>query len=229
MADDVRILIVVGDGEAGKAYAEAISDIGVGYDVAVCFNEMAALAKERPYCGLIIDILTLVRCSKEEKAIAYDSINIFPVLRVKWDKNRKKINLSPVEQAFSPDADSVLRMFIETRCKAFPPRRLRRHKRKQMTLNVVVSTEPSFPPESTYKSFTTNVSTHGLFLYTMERFQIEQRLWLKFMEIKDQAPVLAAVKWSLEWGVSRSVPGVGVSLEELSPAQERELRGIINL
>lgn len=221
---ETNVLIVAGDAEAGKAYAQAISDIGVGYDVATSFHQMADMATTTAYNGLIVDILTLVRSPKEEKAIAYDSINIYPVLRVKWDKREKKINLSPVEEISSSDAEVVLRAFIESRCTPLRPRRLRRHKRKELNLNLLVCTDEDFAPEKTIKTFTVTVSEGGVFLHSMQSFQANQRLWLRFIDFADQTPIPATVRWSLEWGKSRNIPGVGVKFEKLTVDQERELK-----
>lgn len=223
---ETRVLIVVNDVEAGEAYRLAFLEIGAACDVAPSFTKMADMAIESPYNGLVIDILTLVRCSKEEKAIAYECINLFPVLRVKWDKKRKQINLSPLEQTFSPDAASVLRFFIESRCSAFPSRSLRRDKRKQLTLNVLLSTEEAFPEAGTARSFTLSVSIGGAFVHTMDTFLEGERLWLRFLELADPTPIPVTVRWSLEWGVSRSIPGIGVKFETLTERQRKELERI---
>ena len=69
---DVKILIVVSDVEAGNAYQQVLSDIGVACDLVHSFGEMLVVAVENAYNGILVDILTLARCSKEEKAIAYD-------------------------------------------------------------------------------------------------------------------------------------------------------------
>ena len=141
---DTRILIVANDSEAGSAYVQAITDIGVACEIANSFEQMSAMAMETAYNGLIIDILTLVRCSKEEKAIAYECINLFPVLRVKWEARNKKIKLSPLEQSFSSDTDAALNYFIESRCKSFAARSLRRFNRKDSYLSLLLS--PCGPP-----------------------------------------------------------------------------------
>jgi hypothetical protein len=225
---DTKILIVVNDVEAGKAYAQALSEIGVAYDLALSFDKMSDMAIEHAYNGLIIDILTLVRCSKEEKVIAYDCINLYPVLRVKWETRQKKIELSPLEQTFSPDAELALRFFIETRCSSFAARRLRRYKRKQINLNVLLSPDGRFSAENTSKTFTVNISLGGILLHTMQTFEEDKTLWLRFLEFTDQAPIAATVRWSLEWGEARCIPGVGLKFERLSEGQERDIQRILN-
>ena len=221
---DTKVLIVVKDIEAGRAYADELSRIGVSYDIASSFDEMSSLAMGNAYNGLMIDILTLVRSSKEEKVVAYECFNLYPVLRVKWENKKKKICLSPLEQTFSPDTISALQFFVENRCRPFPARSLRRHLRKNYNFNVLLSPDGLFSEQNTIKSFTLNISRSGAFLHTLQVFEPGQTVWLRFVEFADLEPIAAMVRWTLEWGVTRCIPGMGVSFEQLSEAQEEVLR-----
>ena len=224
-----KILVVVKDTEAGDAYVSALSEIGVACDIAHSFEQMSELAVENAYNGFLIDILTLVRCSKEEKALAYECINLYPVLRVKWEARHRKIKLSPLEQSFSPDSDSALRFFIETRCKTFPARSLRRHNRKPINLNLVYCTGDAFSETESHKSFTINLSVGGVFLHTMKSLDNGARIWLRFLELTDETPIAATVCWSQRWGVTRCIPGVGLQFETMTKEQETQIRRILNL
>jgi hypothetical protein len=225
---ETKILIIAKDVEAGQAYAHALSETGVAFDIALSFNEVSHMAVENAYNGLVIDILTLVRSSKEEKIIAYECINLFPVLRVKWENKKKKINLSPLEQSFSPDTETALKFFVESRCRHFPPRSLRKHSRKNCHLNVLLSPDGTFSPKSTQRTFTVSVSLGGVFVYTQHPFKEGEMVSLRFVEFSDQTPIAATVRWSLEWGESRSIPGSGLKFDGLSEAQENELRRILS-
>jgi len=185
------------------------------------------MATKNAYNGILIDILTLVRCSKGEKAIAYECINFYPVLRVKWEARQKEIKLSPLEQTFSPDTESALSFFIETRCKSFTARSLRSNDRKQVNLNLFYCTDASFPAQDTHRSFTVNVSLRGVFLHTKRDFKEGERVWLRFIEFSDQSPIAATVRWSQRWGVTRCIPGVGLMFEELTASQEKEIQRVL--
>lgn len=226
---DTRILIVVKDAEAGEAYTQALAGIGVSSDVAGSFEEMSAMAIRNRYNGFLVDILTLVRCSKDEKVIAYEVINLFPVLRVKWEPRHKKIKLSPLEQSFSPDTDSALRFFVEQRCKSFPARSLRRHQRRQVNLNLLYSLDPEFAEGSAHRSFTVNVGAGGVYLHAMHDFKEGDKLYLRFVEFPDQTPIPATVRWSQPWGETRCIPGVGIIFDALTAKQEKTLHRILNL
>jgi len=225
---DTKILIVAKDSEPGHAYADALSGIGVACDIASSFNEMLAMAIETAYNGLVIDILTLVRSSKEEKIIAYECVNLYPVLRVKWETKTKTINLSPLEQSFSPNTESALEFFVENRCRSFPARSLRRHSRKNFNLNVLLSPDGLFSEQNTLKTFTVNISRGGVFLHTPQDLEQGRIVWLRFVEFSEQTPIVATVCWSFKWGQSRSIPGVGLKFDILSEAQENEIKAILN-
>ena len=223
-----KILIVAKEIEAGDAYANVLSGLGIAYDLAASITEMSKMAVENAYNGMLIDILTLVRSSKEEKVIAYECINLYPVLRVKWDCKKKQVNLSPLEQSFCTSTESVLHFFVENRCRTFPARTLRRHSRKSINLNLIFSTESVFRSQCSEESFTTSISMGGAFLHTRQMLTRGQSVWLRPVELSDQTPIAATVCWSLEWGLSRGIPGVGLKFGALSDVQARYLKSVLN-
>lgn len=221
---DTRILIVAKDSEASKAYSDALIELNVACDVVPTFHDMSCLVKDNSYNGLLIDILTLVRSSKEEKVLVYECMNLYPVLRVKWESKHKKMKLSPLEQTFSSDAGSALKSFIDNRCRHFPARRLRRHQRKPIHLNALLSPDGTFDAASTSKAFTVNLSAGGFFLHTTQSFEIGQTLWVRFLELADQTPITATVCWAVEWGRARCIAGLGMQFKKLSEEQAREIQ-----
>ena len=223
---DTKVLIIAKDQEAGQAYAKALSEIGAAYDIAPSFNEMVGLAVDNAYNGLLIDILTLVRSSGEDKVIAYECINLYPVLRVRWENKKKKISLSPLEQSFSPDTASVLKFFVEQRCTPFCARRLRKHNRKSYHLNVLLSLDSLFDERDTIKTFSLNISPGGIFIYTPQVLEKGRTVWLRFAEFPGLGSVQATVRWSIEWGHSRSIPGAGLEFDWQSESQAEALRNI---
>lgn len=227
--DATRILIVVKAAEPRAAYEEALRRTGVAYDIAGSFSEVLRMSIDNAYSGMMIDMLTLIRCSKEEKLIAYDCMNCYPSLRVKWDARQKSMNLSPLEQSFSVDTEATLTHFIESRCKSFPARSLRRYDRKEIFLNLLLSTCREFPDGDSIKTFTVNISPGGAFLHTTRSFFKGQTVWLRFLAMDDAEPIQAVVCWHLEWGVHRSIPGIGVKFEMLSEEQATQIKSIARL
>ena len=227
--EETRILMIVKSAEARAAYQEALDKIGVFYDIASTFTDVQRMSVEHAYSGLLIDILTLIRSSKEEKLIAYDCINCYPSLRIKWDAKQKSMNLSPLEQAFSVDTEATLTFFIEGRCKAFTARSMRRYPRKDLHLGLVLSPFCDFPAGDCIKTFTINISQGGAFVHTTQSFTKGQTVWLRFLEMPYAEPIKAVVRWGIEWGVCRGIPGVGLAFDFSSEQQGKEIRNMAKL
>jgi Tfp pilus assembly protein PilZ len=227
--EDTKILMVVNEAEARAAYEEALLKVGVAYDIAGSFNEVLRMSIDNAYSGLMIDILTLIRSSKEEKTIAYDCINFYPSLRVKWDARQKSMNLRPLEQSFSAGTEATLAYFIENRCKSFTARSLRRFNRKDTFLSLFLSTDSGFPDGDSLKTFTVNVSQGGAFLHTTQSFAKRQAVWLRFLEMPDAEPIKAVVCWRIEWGTCHSIPGIGVMFDSLAEERVNEMSKIARL
>ena len=221
---NIKILIIANGEETTHAYTQALSSLTSKYDVAITFNEAQSMAIETAYNGMLIDLVTLVRSSQEEKLIAYGLINLYPTMRIKYDKKSKEIKLTPLEQSLSIDPQASLRLFIENRCKSFPARSLRRDKRTSICLNVLLCPKDPFSQEESIKTFTVNLSLGGAFLHTTQSFRAGDRVWLRFEDLSDPTPIKAKVCWSIEWGVgSRSIPGISIEFETLSDSQKEEI------
>jgi Tfp pilus assembly protein PilZ len=226
--EETKILMVVKSAEARAAYEEALRGVAVAYDIASSFNEVFRMTIDNPYNGLMIDILTLIRSSKEEKAIAYDCINCYPSLRVKWDAKKKSMNLSPLEQAFSADTRATLACFIAGRCKEFTARSMRRHPRKETIIDLLLSTCRDPGNGDVIKTFTVNISPGGAFVHTTLSLSDGDTVWLSFLETPDAAPVEAVVRWQIKWGVCRGIPGIGLSFKFNSEEQAKVVKNMSN-
>lgn len=223
--EETRILMVVNEPEAREAYRQALDRIGVAYHTAGSFNEVLRMSIDCAYSGLLIDLLTLVRCSKEEKSIAYDCINFYPSLRVKWDTRSKSMSLSPQERSLHCNAETGLSYFIESRCQPFPARSMRKFKRKESYLPLAFAASAS-PDAEKAKTFTVNISQGGAFVHTVEKLPKGTPVWLSFLEQAGQPPILALACWSIEWGSCRSIPGVGVRFDSLTEEQAKWVNSI---
>ena len=226
--EDTKILMIVKSAEARAAYEEALGRVAVAYDIASSFTEVLQMTIDNAYSGLLIDILTLIRSSKDEKAIAYDCINCYPSLRVKWDTKQKSMNLSPLEQAFSVDTQTTLNYFIEGRCRTFTARSMRRYARKETVIGLLLCAGPEASADHSIKTFTVNISEGGAFVHTTQAFQNGQTVWLRFLEMPDAEPIEAVVRWRLGWGVCRGIPGVGLMFKFNSQEQANEVKHMAN-
>lgn len=206
--------MVVREPEARAAYEEALERIGIRYRTAQDFNEALRMTIDCPYSGLLVDILTLVRCSKEEKTIAYDCINFYPTLRIKWDPRLQSITPGPQESPpGAADSDAALAHFVNERCSTSPPRCLRRFNRKDSYLSLLLAAGDGATADESVKTFTVNISQGGAFVHTTRSFEKHDQVWLSFPGLPGDAPIRAGVCWSIPWGGCRSIPGIGVMFQ----------------
>jgi Tfp pilus assembly protein PilZ len=226
---EIKILIVANGVEATHEYKRALSNLASEYDAAETFYEAQSRAKETAYNGMLFDLVTLVRSSKEEKLIAYSLINLFPVIRVKYEKRSREIKLAPLEESLSTDPQTALQLFIEDKCQSFPARFLSRYQRVEAFLHVLLCPTDQFSESGSAQTFTVNISRGGAFLHATQPFQRGDTVWLQFKELADPAPIKTRVCWRIEWGSeSRSIPGIGVEFETLSESQREEIHSFCN-
>ncbi|WP_243374263.1 PilZ domain-containing protein [Geotalea sp. SG265] len=215
----IKLLVVSSEGEAMDAYRQALDQAGVSYDAATSFHLLSDMVREEAYNGIIIDMLTLVRAGKDEKKLAYELMNFFPTTHIKWDTRTKVISLSMLGEMSPPEAITALNRFIDERCRPIGARRLRMHPRRDVALQIQLSTDPGFPEAGTDRTFTVNISREGCFLHTTRPVETGDTVWLKIQGMADQTPIKGTVCWKVEWGEKLVVPGIGVHFDEIGPLQ----------
>lgn len=215
--------MVVNEPEARQAYEAALRRAGISYDVAESFRDLLRMTIDGAYNGLLIDLFTLIRSSKEEKNIAYDCINFYPTLRLKWDSRVQSISFSPLERGVAPGTEGALTYFMESRCKSFSARSLRRFNRKDSYLSLVLAGASG--AAAGVKTFTVNISQGGAFVHTTEPHRKDDRVSFSVPDLA-VGSVEAVVCWSIPWGGCRSIPGIGVMFDGLSEEQVTWLRQI---
>ncbi len=224
---NTRILLVVKNDTARDAYVEILDKIGVAFDTVTSFAEASSKARNTPYNGLLVDVLTLIRSDQNEKSIALECMNFYPSTQIKWDAKCKTIHLLIFSQPSCSEAESTLRMFIEERCKPFAARSLRVFSRKNIILNLLFSLDCHCSDEKASKTFSLDISQGGCFIHTVQVLDNRQAVWLRILELSDQTPIKATVCWQRHWGLKRQIPGIGVRFESISEAQKKEINLIL--
>ena len=220
------LLLVARPGEARDAYVAELERLGVEYDLASSFGEVPRLAGEKPYNGLLIDLLTLVRTRSEDKNIAYECINFYPSTRIKWERGSQSVHVLSFDQAPNPDG-SALQAFVEDKCRPFQGRTLRRFSRKEIVMNVRLGRSLESVQEEGLKTFTGNISRGGAFVHTVEPYEAGERVWLVSNELFSGAPASGLVCWQQAWGKGRSIPGIGIRFDALTEEQAAELAKVV--
>jgi CheY-like chemotaxis protein len=214
--------IVVADTEILRdLYQSLVRDLGIPCDTAANFHELYQILQETPYNGLLVDLATSVRASATEKNLLHELQQFYPVLRMRWDEQLQRLRC----QIYGAMAGSnmTVQTFVDSYCRTFPARRVRREKRYPLHLNVLISPDNKFHPDKTERSTTLNVSRSGCALLTTREWQISRKIWLKILEMEDQTPLSAEIRRWTSWGTPLVLPSIGVKFISLTKAQQKQL------
>lgn len=214
--EGIRLLIMTGFLNVSKV--KSIFDpMGVKYDIIHEVYEISDRLIREYYHGFIVDSYYLSKIPSLEKPILSKYFKIIMTSRIIFDKTNEVILI--VENG----ENITLSEYLE-KCKINGPRKLRTDPRLPINLNVILS-EKKFTKDksSNFKTFTFNLSRGGCFLYANKSYKIGKKVYLRIMELKDKTPVIAIVKWSVIWGKSTNIPGIGVEFISMTERQKREL------
>ena len=80
-----KLILLCKEGDAREAYLKEAKAIGVEVDVVSTYSELFKTTITNPYQGVMIDLPTSMRASKDEKGIVQEILEVFPIVQVKWD------------------------------------------------------------------------------------------------------------------------------------------------
>lgn len=209
----IRLALLVSDPDSRKAYLDGLT----GHDVqclhASCHNELFDTLMNASCNGLLLDVPTMVRSNAYEKALMHDLIEVFPVLRLRFDRERGRIGAL----MYGSQTRTSINEFIDTHCRNFSPRKLRVTSRVDVQRSVLLSSDCNFSKESAEKSVTLNISPEGVFIYSTKVWEKGQQAWVVFPNIEPDEPIRTEVRWSRPWGNDFCMPGVGLKFINISP------------
>lgn len=220
----VRLLLVVDNRDARIAYAKVLMRMGAQFETVASVSDLHRLLPQLPFNGLLMDVDTMQRAGRDEKAFVHDLIQLFPSMRITWDAAGCGIKTIPYGQS---QEGGGLEDFINRLCRPFEARTLRTAERSNIHFNVYLSPAKDFPPASTEKSITMNASTTGCFIYSTGNWEGRQDAWIKVMELEDPTPIQVEICWRKEWGKHMSIPGIGIRFMEISDWQMEEVGLIV--
>ncbi|MGA1825918.1 MAG: PilZ domain-containing protein [bacterium] len=212
----IRLLLVVADDDARMHYQEAINRMGVEYDTVSSLTELFRELIRTPYNGILLDVPTKVKATKDESILVHDLLEAFPVIRLRWDRNEGKIRTLFYGQ---PKENNTIDHFVNHTCRCFQARSARSNRRVTLYANVILSKTAIFSPEDIVRTITIDVSKEGCFIYSSDAFEHCQKVWFIIKELKDETPLSAEVRWIVEWGKTMRPPGIGVKFLDINTSQ----------
>lgn len=222
-----RMLLLAEPGPSREAYERALAGTGVDCVTVDTLREMQESLQSALFGGLLIDVPTLIKSSGVEKRLAHGILEHYPVLRLRFDQASGVIH-----GLFYGQTDSqgdVIADFVSMASATFTPRAMRGGQREEVILNALIHRAPPGPDVPGERAVTGNASAGGCFLYVCSEYVVGERVWLDFLELADRTPVPALLRWRVEWGKNRVLPGIGVAFEDMTPAQTRELASLLGL
>jgi hypothetical protein len=218
---DTRLLLACREGVARTKYQEAVENLGVQLDTVSSLKDLHSALIKTPYNGVMIDILTKVRASQDDKNLINTILEEFPVVQVQWEGESgviKSLFLGQVKNS------GTLEDFITRECRLFHARKIRASVRKEIHFNVILGRDHLFRENSSERTITMNISELGCFLFTVGEWERGNQAWFIIHELEDQTPIRGEVRWRVEWGKSMKIPGIGIEFEKMKESQIKEIR-----
>ena len=213
---DTKLILVCEENEEKNTYLDALESMTVSVETVASFKHLENLLLENPYHGVMVDIKTKIRAMQNEKELAYQILNKYPVVQVRIDDEPGEIRtLSDGKSKH----DATLEEFIESDCRKFEARAIRSGRRIKYHFNVLVSGNGSFAEENSERTITFNVSKGGCFVISSREWELKQPVAFRINELKDPAPINGEIRWYKPWGKSVGIPGIGVRISQIKESQ----------
>ena len=231
--ENKTIILVAKNSESRLLYESYLSAYpGISYQSYSSVKEfMASVSKDSRYCGFIIDLLTIMNESPEDRERLHALIQCFPALQISRSDDKKQVK-GAISDKNLHDRE-LFDYFVNDLCMHFIPRGIRTQKRRSVFLNISLdfsATQSKDVPEGKlFKTNTLDVTGEGAFIAGAIHVQKGDKLHLIINELKDQSPIRCTVMWVQPWGETILHPaGFGVAFTGIKPEQKEELIALIS-
>ena len=110
---NMKLILVCKEGDARQAYLNEMKALGVEVDVVASYYEFLKTRTSTPYQGLMIDLVTQMKMSMEEKNVSKEILGFFPTIQLKWDAESGSIRNISLGKTTSSGS---LKEFIHNEC-----------------------------------------------------------------------------------------------------------------
>lgn len=202
---DYPILVISVSDDTRAALVASLQAFDVEIVACSTFLEAEDLALKSLYCGILVDLPSIVKAKGEEKIVACSLTGFFPTLRVRVMGTM----LIPMTMPGAAKQENSLNDFIKRACTNFTARQLRVHSRHVIGISVATKFD-----EVENRAFTLDISWGGAFIvdFNPERFTVGDELTVFFQEPECETKV--TVCWKQTWGL-RHAPGIGVRFNQV--------------
>jgi len=216
----MRLILVCKEGPARQAYLREATSIGIAADPVATFGELFKAMITTAYQGVMVDLVTSVRASREEKGIAQEILDVFPLIQLRWDPETNNIHTISCGTAVG---SNTLAHFVAQECQPFKPRAIRINVRKGINFNILMSNQEEMDQANTERSVTINASKEGLFLFSCQDWSNTPNVWFVINELTDKTPIVGEIRWRQPWNKDMVIPGIGIKFKQITKQQLNEL------
>lgn len=210
---EIRVLLIAQEDTARNKYFEAISRCGVHVYAAPSCLDFSREICDETFHGIFLDLPTKIKALKNNRNLVYGLLENFPVCLLRIHEKTEEILCFHTSQ----ELGGTIGDFIDNECRKFVPRMIRSDVRKTIHLNVILYKNPdrNFPE----RSITVNISNGGCFVFSVQEWEIDDDIWIDFLELPDDPPFHGIVRNSIQWGKSRRIPGIGIEFRDISASR----------
>jgi hypothetical protein len=212
----MKVILVCKEGAARETYLNEAKNIGVEVDTVSTFGELFQSMITNPYQGVMIDLLTSMKASREEKGVAQEILDVFPLIQLKLENETRTIHTISSGSASLTD-------FINNECRIFTPRAIRFSARKFINFNIILYKEEQTSKKLREHTVTMNASQEGCFVFSSQYWSNSSSVWLIINELTNQSPIKGVIHWVVPWGKNMTIPGIGIKFTEIKTEQLEEL------
>jgi hypothetical protein len=213
---DNPLLVVSYNADVRKALIDNLERCSAGGIPCDSFLQAEDVAREVPCTGILVDLQSIIKAKGDEKLIACSLTGFYPTFRV------RAFGSMVVPMAMPGDAKQVnsLSDFLNKSRASFIPRKVRRHRRRDVIIAVLLGNQDG------ERAFTVNLSWGGAFIVNTrpERFAINSELEIMLPQYGLKTTV--TVRHVKMWGECNA-PGIGVSFNYPDENLEAVLASII--
>lgn len=218
---EIRTIVVATDDALRSLYQRRVVELGARCDSVDSLQKLFAALKETAYNGLLIDLATLVKANKVEKAQCHELLRLYPTLRLRWDESSQQLRC--LLYGNITNTGMSLNLFIDEHCRAFQSRKIRKEQRVKLHYNTLISKDDKFQGLDVEHSTTLNISKGGCALLTTQQWELSETIWLRIMELQDQTPIQAKICRWVQWGTPMEIPLIGVCFTSITNAQLEQI------
>lgn len=217
-------LILVARSESRiQTYRDALELRGFACYPATDLKDVTALTCRSLFNGVLLDMPIITKASSAEKCQLEDILKALPsaYLNIAPATDSIKLLMADNHHGIAHSLEEYLAI-----CSTFIPRLVRPKDRVPLHLNALLTDwGQTREPEQTV---TLNVSSQGCFLFsTHPDHHPDHQVTVRFIGLTDPTPITCTIRWVRPWGECHQMPGIGVTFEQISEAQQSQLNQLM--